>query len=103
MGKENIFDLCEVGDLAPECLLALKKGGRRKIPLSKRILELFSYKSLLTIDEIIVGLYREFGIIVTRMAVVGSIQWLYKPALVQKPLIKEIGGFKKFQLIKEGE
>lgn len=87
MESNDIFNLENTSDLTNDCKKQLKLLNMRDD--AKRLLELFDKKSPLSIDEIIVGLYRLYKLEKTRVWVSST---LYN--LSRKNLIKKISGIK---------
>lgn len=61
---KNIFDIDNLDDLSSEVTKELRKGRERSD--AKKMASLFELKSILTCDEIIVGLSRKYSINKTR-------------------------------------
>jgi hypothetical protein len=77
MSKYNgFFDLGYREDLPDEIKNNLKDMKKIKITVISMIMELFKIKNTLSVDEIIVGLFRKFNIVKSRMNVVGSLYYL---------------------------
>lgn len=58
--KKDIFDLLKVNDLPPA--MAERVKGSSLTRYDMRILSLFDIKKLLTSTEVMVGLYRQYGL-----------------------------------------
>lgn len=85
--KENLFDLSKTDDL-PEKI----KEKLRRIPVrkdAKKLLDLFKIKQTLSIDEIIVGLYRQYKMEKSRT-------WIHSTLynLSRKEILKKVEGTK---------
>jgi hypothetical protein len=63
--NKKIFDLTKI-DKEVKAQLRLGKDTRTKTHLYKMILSLFEIKKTLTIDEIIIGLFRKYKYVSTR-------------------------------------
>lgn len=92
---EDIFSLENTDSLPEEVksqiyVNSLKKG-------SKMLLELFSIKSELSIDEIIVGYYRKFDLIKSRTWVSSNLYNLSKKGMIYKVKGKK-GVYKKSEI-----
>lgn len=87
MSNENIFNLDKIDDIPDNCKKQLKLINIRDD--AKKLLDLFDKKQVLTIDEIIVGMYRLYKIEKTRIWVSST---LYN--LSRKKLVKKIDGTK---------
>lgn len=79
MEKEDvIFDLERISDL-PDLIqgkIIAKKNKASISKLAEKILLLFEIKKELSLDEIMVGLYRKFKVEVTRQSIYGQMRHL---------------------------
>jgi hypothetical protein len=82
MAKKDIFDLNEVEDLPDFCKKQLKLINIHIH--TQRLLELFALKSELTVDEIVVGMYRKYGLEKTRVWVSSTLYNLKRRDLIKK-------------------
>jgi hypothetical protein len=82
MGKNKIFDLEDLKDLpdSVKTILNVHSLGME----STFLLNLFKIKKQLSINEIIVGLYRNHGLIKTRSWVSSTLYNLHRKNLVEK-------------------
>lgn len=80
--KNNIFDVSSVDDLPQELKKELKKKNLNAN--DDKILELFLDKSDLTIDEILIGLYRKHKVIQKRSWVSNRLFSLSKAGKIKK-------------------
>ena len=71
---KNIFDSKDVSDLPEDILCELKKTRLGEMPTS--ILKLYDIKGELSVDEVLIGLFRKYAIIKTRKQVVSYIYFL---------------------------
>lgn len=87
----NIFDLTALDDINE----TLKSELRIASPKDDQVLSLFEIKNKLTIDEIIVGLFRKYALEKKRAYVTSRLT-----SLVKKDLIEKVPGEKgTYQLI----
>ena len=82
MNENNIFDLTNVDDLPEDQKRQLKLINVRDD--AKNLLGLFELKNRLSIDEIIVGLYRLHKMIKSRTWVSSTLYNLSKKSLIKK-------------------
>jgi len=80
---KNVFELGDITDI-PDDLKSNLKTMESTCPKTSNILKLFEIKSELTIDEILVGLYRMFGHKKTRVWVSSSLYNLSRKKMVTK-------------------
>jgi len=80
--KNNIFDVSSVDDLPQELKKELKKKNLNAN--DGKILELFFDKNDLTIDEILIGLYRKHKVIQKRSWVSNRLFSLSKAGKIKK-------------------
>lgn len=94
--SEDIFDTFQTEDLDEETKSQIHKKPRAFTELTnKKVLELFSLKDNLSVDEVIVALARKFSIKAQRNKVMGKIY-----ALRNKGLILS-NGTDRFYLVKK--
>lgn len=76
--SKDYFDLDSIDDLPDDCKAQIKWGKHSlKHPDKQKLLELFNHKNELTINEMIVGLYRAHGIKHSRTWIFNSLNTLY--------------------------
>lgn len=80
---KNVFELGDITDIPDDLKKNLRTMGAT-CPKTSNILKLFEMKNELTIDEILVGLYRMFGHQKTRSWVSSSLYNLSRKKLVAK-------------------
>lgn len=76
----QIFDLNEISDLSPGCKNQLKLV--KTLDELECVLDLFVLKNELTINEILVGLYRQYNLEKSRFWVSGTLQRLKRKKLI---------------------
>lgn len=99
MKENNRFNTDYMGDL-PASIIKELKGGMKPRGFGERslqLLELFKLKKTLTMEEIIVGMFRTYQVEVKRVWVTSA---LYR--LKAKELIKKVKGKKStYELLKK--
>lgn len=89
MHDEKIFNLITVEDLPADVKHNIsraipKKQKPRPNTMQNRIASLFSIKEILTINEIIVGLYRKYDVIKGRASVISCLYTLCRSNKIKK-------------------
>lgn len=82
MMDKNIFNISDVSDIPDACRKSLK--GKNIRDDSQKLLSLFEMKEELSIDEIIVGMYRLFNIEKTRTWISSTLYNMGRKKLVKK-------------------
>ena len=88
MSEKDIFDLECSDDISISCLKQLRGKGKYCLGTSE-LLDLFARKEQLSMDEMIVGLYRLYKVEKTRTWLTST---LYN--LIRKNLVKKVKGSK---------
>lgn len=82
MDNNDIFNLKNINDISASCKKNLKLNGLHDD--TKKLLDLFNIKQPLSIDEMIVALYRKFKIEKTRTWVSGTLYNLSRKKLITR-------------------
>ena len=78
--SDAIFDIDNLNDVSQE----IKEQLRKKRKIADSILNLFKIKNQLSIDEIIVGLYRKYKLAPNRLSIANQLYRLHKDGLIKK-------------------
>jgi len=81
---KELFDLKNTKDLPKGVVAQISKSAGRPANKTRAMLELFDLKDCLSTDEIIVGLYRKYGIKRTKKALHTVIHHLIKKGTLKK-------------------
>lgn len=81
---KDIFNIESVADLPEVCQKQIKHKKNHAHPDKQKLLELFDMKNPLTINEIIAGLYRVYGIERSRTWVYNKLNGLFTMIKRQK-------------------
>lgn len=82
--SKNIFDMTDLSDLPEDIVSQVGIGRGVGLNLYEKILFLFNFKRVLSSDELIVGLSREYGVCVKRRTLHTYIYELKKKNLIEK-------------------
>ena len=82
---KDIFDIENINDLPEECCKEINKARRMIGGRVRKIAYLFTLKPLLTRKEIIAGMYRLHGIVVTKNYISSTMTNLVGRGILQSP------------------
>lgn len=98
---KDIFDLEKSDDLPSSVKLNIKGYNAKKLSEhSIKLIELFEIKKTLSVDEIIVGLYRKFNIQKTRVWVSTTAYNLIRANILKKHKLRN---YVTYELIHKGK
>lgn len=80
----NIFDMENIDDLPEDLKGKMRDKKTGLINYQKKVINLFKEKNILTIDEIIVGLFRLHNIVKTRISVSSVLFSIQKKELIKR-------------------
>ena len=83
MMNDDIFDIKNIDDI-DEITKKYIKTRHRDCKKSMEVLSLFEIKNILSIDEILVGMYRKYRKIVTRAYIRNKMFFLKEKGLIKK-------------------
>ena len=91
---DNLDDLKE--DLKQEVKSQLKKFKKNKISkATKEMLSLFDIKNTLSVDEIIIGLARKYGVTKKRNTITSTLHNLTRTGVLKRKMIKNESFYEK--------
>lgn len=86
VADKDVFDIEKIDDLPEECCKEINKSRRKINEKIKKLASLFTLKPILTKKEIIAGMYRVHGIIVTKGYVSSTLGSLVQRRVLQSPI-----------------